>query len=75
MLSLETLNAVRSVALESYIIQATSKGSDQTARMRRLVRALAGCTYHNGGNLMLRLIISCVRKIVDHLFFHRLGIL
>ena len=34
--SLETQN-VRSVALQSQNIQATSKGSDQTARMRRLV--------------------------------------
>ena len=32
-----------------------SKGSDQTARMRRLVRAFAGRTYHIVGNLMSRL--------------------
>ena len=36
-LSLETPNDVRSVAEQSYNIQATSKGSDQSARMRRLV--------------------------------------
>ena len=36
-------------------IQATSKGSDQTARMRRLVWAFAGRTYHIVGNLMLPL--------------------
>ena len=34
---LETPNSVQSVAKQSCIIQATSKGSDQTARMRRLV--------------------------------------
>ena len=37
LLSLETLNAVPSVAEQSYDIQTTSKGSDQTALMRRLV--------------------------------------
>ena len=36
-LSLETLNGVLSVAKQSYNIQATSKGSDQTAHMRSLV--------------------------------------
>ena len=30
-------NAVRSVAKQSYNIQATSKGSDQTARKSRLI--------------------------------------
>ena len=34
---LETINDVLSVALHSLNIQATSKGSDQTARMRRLI--------------------------------------
>ena len=34
---------------------ATSKGSDQTARMRRLVWAFAGRIYHIVGNLMSRL--------------------
>ena len=52
LLSLETPNDVHSVALHSYNIQATSKGSDQTARMRRLVLAFAGRTYHIVGNLM-----------------------
>ena len=36
-------------------IQATSKGSDQTARMRRLLWGFAGRTYHIVGNLMSRL--------------------
>ena len=42
---------VRSVALESLNIQMTSKGSDQTARMRRLVLAFAGHIYQIVGNL------------------------
>ena len=33
----------------------TSKGSDQTAYMCRLIRGFAGRTYHIVGNLMLRL--------------------
>ena len=33
-------------------IQATSKGSDQTARIRRLIWGFAGRTYHIAGNLM-----------------------
>ena len=37
LLRLETPNDVRSVALESKNIQATSKGSGQTAHMRRQV--------------------------------------
>ena len=41
-LSLETPNCVQSVALQSQNTQATSKGSDQTARMRRLIRGFAG---------------------------------
>ena len=36
-------------------ISSNSKGSDQTARMRRLVWAFAYRTYHIVGNLMLRL--------------------
>ena len=36
-------------------IQATSKDSDQNARMRGLVWGFAGRTYHIVGNLMLRL--------------------
>ena len=37
LLSLETPNTVQSVAQHSYNMQATSKGSDQTAHMRRLI--------------------------------------
>ena len=37
LLSLETPNDVQSVAQHSYNIQATSKGSGQTAHMRRLI--------------------------------------
>ena len=33
----------------------TSKGSDQTVRMRRLIRGFAGHTYLIVGNLMSRL--------------------
>ena len=40
---------------DQWPIQATSKGSDLTARMRRLVLAFAGRTYHIVGNLRLRL--------------------
>ena len=36
-LSLETPNDARSAAQHSWNIQATSKGSDQTVRMRRLI--------------------------------------
>ena len=53
---LETSNDIRSVAWQSWSIQATSKGSDQTARMRRLVWAFAGRTYLIVGILMFRLI-------------------
>ena len=59
LLNLETLNDIRSVAWHSLNIQATSKDSDQTAHMRRLVWAFAGRTYHIVGNLMSRLIFSC----------------
>ena len=38
-------------------MQATSKGSDQTARMRRLVLAFVGRTYHIVGNLMSGVIL------------------
>ena len=38
----------------------TSKGSDQTARMRRLVGAFAGRIYHIVGNPRLRLIWSLI---------------
>ena len=37
-------------------MQATSKGSDQTARMRRLILGFAGWTYHIVVNLMPQLI-------------------
>ena len=53
-LSLETPNAVRSVAQQSENIQATNNGSDQAAHMRRLVLAFAGRTYHIVGNLLSR---------------------
>ena len=38
-----------------YGIQATSKDSDQTELMRRLIWGFAGRTHHIVGNLMLRL--------------------
>ena len=41
-----------SVAWYSQNIQATSKGSDQTARTGRLIWGFAGRTYHIVGNLM-----------------------
>ena len=44
LLSLETPNDVRSVALESWDIQATSKGSDKTVCLRRLIWAFVGRT-------------------------------
>ena len=49
---LETPNCVQSAAWQSWNTQATSKGSDQTARMRRVIWDFAGCTYHIVGNLM-----------------------
>ena len=55
-LSLCTPNDVLSIALQSLNSPVTSKGSDQTARMRRLIRGFAGRTYHFVGNLMSRLI-------------------
>ena len=42
--------------LEITYIQATSKASDQTGRIRGLIRGYAGRTYHIVGNRMLRLI-------------------
>ena len=41
----------------------TSKGSDQTARMRRLVGGFAVRTYHIVGNLMHWLIIIVVCNV------------
>ena len=38
--------------------QATSKGSDQTARMHRLIGDFTGRTYHIVGNLMHWLILK-----------------
>ena len=38
-----------------FVIQATSKGLDPTARMRRLIWGFARCTYHIVRNLMPRL--------------------
>ena len=56
LLSLETPKDVRSADFHSFNFQVTSKGSDQTARMRMLIRGFAGTTYHIVGNLILRLI-------------------
>ena len=55
--SLAPPNDVQSVALLSKNIQVTSKGSDQTARMRRLIRGFAVRKYYTVGNLMSWLII------------------
>ena len=40
------------------VIKYSSKGIEQTARMRRLVRAFASRTYHIDGNLMSQLKFS-----------------
>ena len=45
-LGLETLDGDRSVVWQSWNIQAASKCSGQSSRMRRLVWAFAGRTYH-----------------------------
>ena len=45
------LNAVHSVAYQAWNIRLTSKGSDQTVRIRMLVWAFACRTYHIVGNL------------------------
>ena len=58
LLGLETPNDVRSVAQYSLNLQATSKGSDQTAHMRRLIGGFAGRTYHIVGNFMSRLVYT-----------------
>ena len=57
LLSLETPNYIQSVALLSWNIQATGKGSNQTARMRRLNWGFSGRTYHIVGNIMHWLIL------------------
>ena len=48
-------------------MQATSKGSDQTARMGRLIWGFAGCTYHIVGNLMswLKYYIGILQNLKD----------
>ena len=56
---LQTPNDVQTVAEQSYNIRVTSKGSDQSAHMRRLIRGFAGRAYHIVGNLMSRLTCSC----------------
>ena len=43
------------IVIDSKNIQATSKGSDQTAGMRRLICSFVGRTYHIVGNLLSRL--------------------
>ena len=53
--------SVNSLTPIKYI--ATSKGSDQTARMRRLVWTVAGHTYHIVGNLMPRLSFKTSAKV------------
>ena len=55
LLRLESPNVVQSVAKHSLNMQATNKGSDQTARMCRLVLGFAGRIYHIVGNLTSRL--------------------
>ena len=51
LLSLETVSS---------LTQATSKGSDQTAHMRRLIWGFVGRTNHFVGNFMSRLISSSI---------------
>ena len=56
------------VSLKSYNTQATSKGSDQTARMRRLIWGFDGLTYHIDGNLMPWLIyIYWGKKVLQYI--------
>ena len=45
LLSLEAPNDIKSVAWHSQNIQASNKGSDRTARMRRMIWGFAGRTY------------------------------
>ena len=49
---------------QSYNIQATSKGSDKTAHMRRLISAFAGRTYHIVGNFKMRIIICMQSRVL-----------
>ena len=53
----------------SYNIQGSSKGSDQTARMRRLIRGFTGRTYCIVGHLMSRLICEITSR-EKALLFH-----
>ena len=58
---------VSSIRISSNI-QATSKASDQTVHMRRMIWAFADCTYHIVGNLVSQLIYilhSYCLKCVD----------
>ena len=73
LLNLETPNDVWSVAIQPKNIQARSKGSDQTARMRRLIGGFAGRTYHVVGNLMSRLNYWELVNITDSLEFASLS--
>ena len=49
----------------------TSKGSDQTARMRRLIGGFAGRTYHIVGYLMSRL--SYLSSDKTHIPYSNMG--
>ena len=58
----------------------SSKGSDQTARILRLVSGFAGRTYHIVGNLMLRLnyvvktVLTCYALIDSSFCFDTLNV-
>ena len=65
LLSLETPNGVQSVALRSQNTQVTSKGSDQTVCMRRLIWGFAGRTYHIVGYN-----ISCTGSSIIQINLH-----
>ena len=54
-------------------IQATNKGSDQSGRMRRLIWAFAGCTYHIIGNIMSRLKCKIIVKPGIHKMLVRIA--
>ena len=73
LLSLENPSGARLVARRSWGVQATSKCSDQTAHMRRLVWAFVGRTYHIVGSLMSRLIYAntCSEWIKYFVFFKK----
>ena len=63
LLNLETENDLRPMVYGTKNIQATSKGADQTARMRRLVWALAGRTYRIVGNIMFLLFLQFYNEL------------